>query len=304
MPAARMCSGSASTWAMACSTIARSTSRRSALRLQSSVADRVGRLAVGGQQQLEGPLGVGQPPRGVDARSEGEPEAAGADEAGLELGRRAEGGDARPGVLAHDAQPLGHPAAVVAEQGDRVGDGRQGDEVDAPRPRRAPACRRRAGRRAPARACGRPRPRPGRSSTGPAEGGVGEDPRRPMAAREVVVEDDRVHPEIDRAGERRDRRRAAVDAHEHPRASVGEQLDRRVRDAVALGEAARQEGDDLGVARAQRAHQDRGGADAVAVVVAVHGDPSRPHGPPSPGGRRPRRCPEGPRAARAARRTT
>ena len=57
------------------------------------------------------------------------------------------------------------------------------------------------------------------------------------------------------------------------RAARGQPLDRRAREPVAVVDPARQVPVDVRAERAQRAHEDRGRADAVDVVVAVDGDP-------------------------------
>ncbi len=241
--------------------------------------DGVGGLPVRREQQLEGPVGMRQAPGGVDARRQGEAERVGADRPRLDPGGGAQGRDARPGALADGPQPLGHPAAVVADERDRVRHGGERDEVDplvgvggqrpAVEPRRErphghvddPDGRRQVLRR-------------------PAERRVGDDPGRPSAARQVVVEHDRLHPELRGAGQRLHGRRTAVDADEHPRPAGRQPLDRGARDPVALGEAARQERLDRPATAPQGGEQHGGRADPVAVVVAVHRDrlpaPDRP----------------------------
>ena len=89
----------------------------------------------------------------------------------------------------------------------------------------------------------------------------------------MVVEDDRLDAELDRARERVDGRGAAIDAHQDGDAVVGELFDRLDPDPVAVGEAAREVGHHVGAGDAQRPREDRGRADAVAVVVAVDRDP-------------------------------
>ena len=228
------------------------------------------------------------------------PEGPGADGPRLQAGGGAQGGDPRAGVLAHRAQPAGDAAAVVAHQGHRVGDRGEGHQVD--------RLVRVGGQPAPVRPGGqRPHQHVDHARGGrqvvrrPAQGRVGDDPGRAVAARQVVVEGHRVHAELHGARQGRDRRGAAVHAHQDPRALLGEGLDRRDRDAVALVEPARQERDDVAAAPAQRADQDRRRADPVAVVVAVHRDPLPGAPGPGRGGRRPRRCRPGPPPARAAR---
>ena len=65
---------------------------------------------------------------------------------------------------------------------------------------------------------------------------------------------------------------AAVDGHDEPAAFVRQALDGPERQPVALVEAVRQVPVDVGAELAQDRDRERGRADAVGVVVAVHAD--------------------------------
>ena len=133
--------------------------------------DRVGRLAVGGQEQLERPVGVREPPGRVDARRQREPERARADGARLDAGRGAQRGDARgagaPGSPAGRAPPGG---GCRRSAGPRRRPWR-GPRGRSPRPGRGRSRRRRGAPRAPARPCGPRRRLPaGPRPAGPGRG--------------------------------------------------------------------------------------------------------------------------------------
>ena len=80
-------------------------------------------------------------------------------------------------------------------------------------------------------------------------------------------------PERARERDLLDRGDRAVDRDQQVRAARGQLLDRRAREPVAVVDPARQVPVDVRAERAQRAHEDRGRAHAVDVVVAVDGDP-------------------------------
>jgi hypothetical protein len=87
-----------------------------------------------------------------------------------------------------------------------------------------------------------------------------------------MVADNHVQPGRAGRGHLLDRGDAAVDGHQQADAAAGKALDRGGREPVAVVEAAGQLPDGIGAEGAQRADEDRGGADAVDVVVAEHGD--------------------------------
>ncbi len=229
---------------------------------------------------------------GVDDRREGVPERARVERARVDAGRLAQGADPRPRGLAHLHQAAHDQTPVLTDQRYRIGHRRQGDQVELAvgvRPDQARAEPLGEG------------PHDGEDHAGGrggvvrhlAEGRVGHEPGRAHPAGEVVIQDDRLDAQLDRAREGVDRRRPAIDADQHRDALVGEPLDRFDPHAVAVGEPARQVGAHVGPRRPQRARQDGGRADAVAVVVTVDRDPlgaaEREHqpvgDPPHPGQR-------------------
>ena len=93
-----------------------------------------------------------------------------------------------------------------------------------------------------------------------------------LLARSVVVGDHHVEPHSASGRDLLDRRDAAVDRDQQLDTAPAQPLHGRPGEAVALVEAARQLPDGVGAERAQGPQQHRGGADAVHVVVAEHGD--------------------------------
>ena len=88
-----------------------------------------------------------------------------------------------------------------------------------------------------------------------------------------MVGDDDVEPARRRLGDLGGGRDPAVDGQDEPAALVGEPRERLAADAVALVEAAREMPVDVGAELAQEEDGERGGGDAVDVVVAVDADP-------------------------------
>ena len=86
-------------------------------------------------------------------------------------------------------------------------------------------------------------------------------------------------PERARRRDLLDRGDGAVDGDQQLRPAGRQPLHRGAGEPVAVVDPARQVPVDVRAERAQRAHQDRGRADAVDVVVAVHGDPRGPRWP-------------------------
>ena len=160
------------------------------------------------------------------------------------------------------AQPGDRQRAVLVEQRHDVGDRRERDEVEVRRHVDAERLRELADDAGAAqlreRIVGRPR-RDHRA--------VGQRRAGP-----VVVGDDHVEPARLRRGDLLDGRDPAVDGEQEAAALVGQPRDRDVRDAVALLEPARQVPFDVRAELPQRQDGERGGADAVHVVVAVHAD--------------------------------
>ena len=101
----------------------------------------------------------------------------------------------------------------------------------------------------------------------------GHDRRiRENVAGAVMVGHDDVEPELARPRDRLGCRDAAVDGQQQPGAGQRERIDARNGHAVAVLEAVRQEGLDLGAQQAQHLDAERRRAHAVDVVVAVHDD--------------------------------
>ena len=90
----------------------------------------------------------------------------------------------------------------------------------------------------------------------------------------VMVGDDDVETAFLRLGHLSDGRDAAVDGEDEPTAVVRKTGERLAPHAVALVEAARQMPDDLSAELAQQEDGERGGGDAVDVIVAVDADPA------------------------------
>src|SRR6185503_8229432 len=92
--------------------------------------------------------------------------------------------------------------------------------------------------------------------------------------RPVMVRDDDVEAAFLRLGHLGDGRDPTVHGEDEPAALVGESGERVAADAVALVEATRQMPGDLGAKLPQEEDRERGGGDAVDVVVAVDADPA------------------------------
>ena len=100
------------------------------------------------------------------------------------------------------------------------------------------------------------------------DGAVGQ-----RVAGAVVVADHDLEAELLGVRDLIDGGYSAVDGQNEAAAVVREPGQCLPANAVALVEAARQVPRDVGAELAQREHGERGGADAVGVVVAVHADP-------------------------------
>ena len=229
----------------------------------------VGRATlVVGQHELEGGIGPLEPAGGVQARREPEPERV------LGRGTRLDAGDLhqRPQPRLRGArqrgQALAHEAAVLTLERHHVGHGCQADQIEVlgehvrvapgdPEHRLGELVRHGRGAQLRERVVAERRMH---------DRAVGQ-----LVGRPVVVGDDDLEPELARAcdlGRRGDR---AVDRDEQSRARRRHPLDGLHRQPVSVG-AARYVPARIGPEPAQGAHEDRGGADAVDVVVAVHDD--------------------------------
>ena len=89
----------------------------------------------------------------------------------------------------------------------------------------------------------------------------------------MVVGDDDVQPELAGARDLGDSRDPTVDGDHEVDTVGGELLDGLEREPIALVEPARQAPLDAGAELLEDQDADRGGGDAVDVVVAVHADP-------------------------------
>ena len=229
-------------------------------------------LDVGGQQQLQARVGAVQAPRRVDPRGEPEADRAGVDPARVDAGdlhQRLQPGLAGRGER---AQALAHQAAVLADERHAVGDRRERHEIEVGigvGRVRAGALQQGAGEHV------RDARRAQLGARVATDGGVHDRRVRQPAVgpRRMVVGDHDVEPGGARGGDLVDGRDRAVDGDQQAGAASGEPLDRREREPVAVVDPARQVPVDVGAERAQRTHQHGRRADAVDVVVAVHGDP-------------------------------
>ena len=94
------------------------------------VGDRGGAIAVIGEHQLDPGVRPVEAPGGVDAWGESEAEGAGVDGLRIDGGRGHQGAQPDSGAVAHEPEALAHQAAVLADQGDHVRDGRQRHHVE------------------------------------------------------------------------------------------------------------------------------------------------------------------------------
>ena len=168
---------------------------------------------------------------------------------------------------------------VLVDQRHDVGDRSKGRQADRPQ-ERLPEPGRHAGGAARPRG---DRPRQFEGHAGPAEAaewigrvweaGVHEHVGRGQGGGEVmVVGDDQLQPEVAGMLRLRDRRDPAVDRDHEAHALRRQRRERLGVEAVALFLPARHVPRGLGVERLQAADEDRGGAHAVGIVVAVDRD--------------------------------
>ena len=246
-----------------------------------------GALIVVGQQQLERDAGVPQPSGRVDARAEPEAEVA--------RRRRGCGRCGRPPSA--PAVPAWRCAPSAAA---RPAPARGSRPAAAPRRRRWPAPPGRGAGRARSRS--RPQPRVQRLGQLQHHAGAAQLRERVVATAACRRAGSRAARRPGRwwsvtitsmpsSRARRhlgDGRDAAVDRQHQLHALAGQPLQRLGAHAVALLEAAGQVPADLGAQRSQHQDGQRGRADAVGVVVAVHADPlAAPRSRPRCGRRRP-----------------
>ena len=234
--------------------------------------DRLRAVPVLSEQQLEPGVGAVKPPGGVQARAEPEADRRLVQARGIDardVHQRPQPDLARAGER---PQPLAHEPAVLALQRHDVRHGRERDQVQILVGQR---------RVLPRALQQRLRELVGDAGGAQVRARVAVDARvherrvrqHAVGARRVMVGDHDVHPQ--RAGERDllDRGDRAVDRDQQVGPARGQLLDRRAREPVAVVDPARQVPVHVRAQRAQRAHEDRGRAHAVDVVVPVDGDP-------------------------------
>ena len=274
--------------------IVSSTCWRSRLRASSCSASGCGLRARRREQEVEREPRIAEPAGRVDARRQPEAEVGRAHAGGVDAGARHERAQAGAVGLGEAAQAAPHERAVLVGQRHDVGDRRQRHEVgelvergrQVGRVAAVPARPERLGELehdAGAAQVGERIGRPGRRARGH-DGRV-----RQHVAGSVVVGHDDVERELAGARDGLGRRDAAVDGDQQPGAGGCQRLDGLDGDAVALLEAARQERLDLAAQEPQHLDGERGGTDAVDVVVAVHDDRPARRRSRSRSARRPRR---------------
>ena len=231
-----------------------------------------GTVAILGQQQLEPRVGPVQAAGGVQPRAEAEPDRLLVDRARVharDVHQRPQTDLAR---VRQPPQPGADQPPVLSEQRHHVGHRGQGDQVQVLVGQRGVLPRRleqrprelvRHARRAQVRARVAVQPRVDERSLG----------QHAVRTRRVMVGDDDIHPERARRRDLLDRGHRAVDRDQQLRAAGRQPLDRAAGEPVSVVDPRGQVPVDVRAQRAQRSHQDRRRADAVHVVVAVHGDP-------------------------------
>ena len=220
-----------------------------------------------GQHQLESCVGSVEPPGGVDAGSEHEPERVLGDRLRLQTGHLHQG--AQPGPRRARQQPKALPdkRAVLAQQRHYVGDGGEGDDVQLPlHPGRIAArCRLKRLRQLVDDSRG--------TEIGAgvaANGGMDDGTVRKLGPGTMMVRNDDVHPQPAGMRDFLDGADPAVGRHEQPCAPGVETVDRRYREAVPVFHPARQQDAHLGAEVPQDRTRKRGGADPVDVVIPVY----------------------------------
>ncbi len=237
-----------------------------AVQLLELVGEPAGDVGVFGEQQLERRLGAAEAARGVDPR--GQPEADGAlvDARGIDAGGLHQGSQAGLLRSRQGAQAGLGQRAVLVDQRHDVGDRRQRDEVEMACQHVAVRPEQRLAQLVDDSGAAELRERVVRGTRGD-DRAVGQ-----LLARPVVVGDHDVDSERLRVSDLFDGGDPAVDGEHEPAPVLGELRQRLPAEAVALLEAARQVPRDVCAQLAQDEDGQRGRADAVGVVVAVHAD--------------------------------
>ena len=234
-----------------------------ALELRGEVAGD-GRIV--GEQELERGLGAAEAASGVDARGEAEADGALVDGGRVDVGGAHQGLQAGARRAGEAAQTGDGEAAVLIHQRHDVGDRGERDQIEVALQALAAG-----GQQGlcelvdDARAAERRVRVAGRLCRDDRAGGQ-------HLGGTVVVGDDHLHAELEGAVDLGGCRDAAVNGKDQADALGVQLLDGRNAQAVAVGEAAGQAPGDVAADLAQHEHRERGGADAVDVVVAVDAD--------------------------------
>ena len=237
---------------------------------------RSARARVLGEQQLERGVGAVEASGRVQPRREREGDGALVDARRVPPARPPSARAARASSVApRRRSPRAAERAVLAAAA-----ARRRRSSRAPRGRGRPRARAPAGRRsrtAPARACRRrpsrtARGRGSRTAPGARSARRGSLPSARGAWWSVTTTS---RPSARAAATSSTAADGAVGGDQQPGAARGQPLDGGQAEPVAVARAVGQVPVDVGAERAQRAHQHRRRADAVDVVVAVHGDPRR-----------------------------
>ena len=238
-----------------------------AVQLLERVCEPAGVVAVVREQQLERGAWVAEPAGRVDARAEPEADGARVDGGRVDPGgahERLEAGPLRP---CERAEAGCDERSVLVQERDDVGDRGEGDEVEVALRDLGVDAEERLAELVDDAGAAQLRER--------IVGGPRRDDRaiRERLAGPVVVGDDhleaarRCFGDLGRGGD------AAVDGEHEAAALVGEPRERLGAHAVAFVEPAREVPVDVGAELAQEQDGERGGGDAVDVVVAVDADP-------------------------------
>jgi hypothetical protein len=242
--------------------------------------ERAGLGEARGAEELEADGGVVEAAGGVDAGAEMEADLAGAHGPfGLEVSDFLEGADAGALGVGERVEAVANEDAVGSGEGDDVADGGERDEVHERLERGLAAGVEPAegAKRAPERHHEVEGDAGGAQGLGGvlAAGLVGiedGDGGRQRGGNGVVVDDDHVHAELAGACDLGDAGDAAVERDEEPGPLAGDALDGAGVESVPLVDAVRNVGLRWSADGVEEEGEERGGADAVDVVVAVEGD--------------------------------
>ena len=261
------------------------SSRRRTCTASSSARSRSASAAIGGDQEVEGQLGVGDPACGVEPRHDAEPHVAGRRMS--RIVRRTGDEAAKPGMRGHrqlgQAEPDDGPALPVhrSHVRDRAHHAERGQVRDGPP---APGEQRRGeAEREP----GAGQVRVGVGAVGPVRIHDGHGGRQ-GSKRHVMVGHDHVHAHRGRGGHLINVAHPAVAGHHQARTARRERAEAFDGQTVSLGQAGRYVADGLDAQRTEGQDPDRDRGHPVRVVVAPDRDRlPRPDGELDPVQRRP-----------------